>query len=155
MVQALRLWSNDTVKIINASGLLMGRMASYIAGELLKGEKITVIHADECIISGDKRSVFDKYLNRRHRKSIVNPARHGPFFPRRPEGIILRAVRGMLPYKKAKGRDAMKRLRVYIGVPAELEGKQATEIDIKDITTLKIPKYTKLKDLSSLLGAKI
>lgn len=145
----------STLKIINASGILMGRMASYVAEELLKGEKIAIINAGECIISGDKRTVFDKYLHRRHRSSIVNPARHGPFFPRRPEGIIKRAVRGMLPHKKAKGRDAMKRLRIYIGVPAELEGKPVEEIDIKDVNTLKIPKYIKLKELSTMLGANI
>ncbi len=145
----------STLKIINASDILMGRMASYVAEELLKGEKIAIINAGECIISGDKRTVFDKYLHRRHRSSIVNPARHGPFFPRRPEGIIKRAVRGMLPHKKAKGRDAMKRLRIYIGVPAELEGKPVEEIDIKDVNTLKIPKYIKLKELSTMLGANI
>ncbi|MEE9564952.1 MAG: 50S ribosomal protein L13 [Candidatus Hydrothermarchaeaceae archaeon] len=145
----------STLKIINASGILMGRMASYVAEELLKGEKIAIINAGECIISGDKRIVFDKYLHRRHRSSIVNPARHGPFFPRRPEGIIKRAVRGMLPHKKAKGRDAMKRLRIYIGVPAELEGKPVEELDIKDVNTLKIPKYIKLKELSTMLGANI
>jgi large subunit ribosomal protein L13 len=145
----------STLKIINASGILMGRMASYVAEELLKGEKIAIINAGECIISGDKRTVFDKYLHRRHRSSIVNPARHGPFFPRSPEGIIKRAVRGMLPHKKAKGRDAMKRLRIYIGVPAELEGKPVEELDIKDVNTLKIPKYIKLKELSTMLGANI
>jgi len=145
----------STLKIIDASGLLMGRMASHVAGELLKGEKIAIINAEECIISGDNRNVFDKYLHRRHRRSIVNPARHGPFFPRRPEGIIKRAVRGMLPYKKAKGRDAMKRLRVYIGVPVELVGKPVEEIGIKNVNTLKIPKHIKLKELSTLLGANI
>ncbi len=143
------------MKIIDATGILMGRMTSYVAEELLKGENISIINAEECIISGDKRNVFDKYLERRHRSSIVNPARHGPFFPRAPEGIIKRAVRGMIPYKKAKGIEAMKRLRIYIGVPAELEGKPVEELDIKDVNTLKIPKYIKLKELSTMLGANI
>ncbi|MEE8402611.1 MAG: 50S ribosomal protein L13, partial [Candidatus Hydrothermarchaeaceae archaeon] len=130
-------------------------MASYVAGELLKGEEVAIINAEECIISGDEKSVFGKYLHRRLRSSIVNPARHGPFFPRRPEGIIKRAVRGMVPHKQAKGIDAMKRLRIYIGVPAELEGKPMEDVDIKNVTTLKIPKYIKLKELSTLLGANI
>lgn len=143
------------MKIINASGILMGRMASYVAGELLKGEEVTIINAEECIISGDEKNVLGKYMHRRHRSSLVNPARHGPFFPRRPEGIIKRAVRGMLPHKQAKGIDAMKRLRIYIGVPVELEGKPTEDVDIKNVTTLKIPKYIKLKELSTLLGANI
>jgi large subunit ribosomal protein L13 len=145
----------NTVKIIDASGILMGRMASYVAEELLKGEEVTIINAEECIISGDRQMVFGKYLERRQRSSIVNPARHGPFFPRGPTGIIKRAIRGMLPHKKAKGRDALKRLRIYIGVPAELEGKPTVETSIKDVNTLKIPKYIKLKELSNMLGAKI
>jgi len=143
------------LKIINASGVLMGRLATYVAGELLKGENVVIIHAEECIISGDRQQVFGKYLHRRQRKSIVNPARHGPFFPRRPEAIITRAIRGMLPHKKARGRDALKRLRVYIGVPAELEGKPVEDVNIKDVTTLKIPKYIKLRELSTLLGANL
>jgi large subunit ribosomal protein L13 len=143
------------LKIVNASDILMGRMASYVAEELMKGEEVTIINAEECIISGDRRMVFDKYLERRQRSSIVNPRRHGPFFPRRPEGIIKRAIRGMIPYKKAKGIEAMKRLRVYIGVPMELEGKSTEDVNIKDVGTLKIPKYIKLKELSTMLGAKI
>ncbi|MBU2560211.1 50S ribosomal protein L13 [archaeon] len=143
------------MKIVDASGILMGRMASYVAEELLKGEEVSIINAEECVISGDRRTVFDKYLERRHRSSIVNPARHGPFFPRGPEGIIKRAIRGMIPYKKAKGKEALKRLRVYIGVPLELEGKPTEDANIKDVGTLKIPKYIKLKELSTMLGAKI
>ncbi|MEE8403143.1 MAG: hypothetical protein V3R93_05260, partial [Candidatus Hydrothermarchaeaceae archaeon] len=61
----------STLKIINASGILMGRMASYVAGELLKGEEVAIINAEECIISGDEKSVFGKYLHRRLRSSIV------------------------------------------------------------------------------------
>jgi large subunit ribosomal protein L13 len=143
------------VKIVDASGILMGRMASYVAEELLRGEEVTIINAEECVISGDRRAVFDRYLERRHRSSIINPARHGPFFPRGPEGIIKRAIRGMLPHKKAKGRDALKRLRVYIGVPMELEGKPTADINIKNVGTLKIPKYIKLKELGTMLGAKV
>src|SRR3972149_4303521 len=98
--------------IIDATNLIIGRMASVVAKELLKGEKVIIVNAEESIISGARSSVLGKYRERRERKSIVNPARHGPFFPRRPEGIIRRAVRGMLPYKKAKGKNAFKNLRV-------------------------------------------
>ncbi len=145
----------NVLKIIDASGILMGRMATIVAEELLKGEEVTIINAEECIISGDKHTVFDKYLERRHRSSIVNPRRHGPFFPRGPEGIIKRAIRGMLPHKKAKGREALKRLRIYVGVPMKLKEEPVEEIKIKDVGTLKIPKFIKLKELSTMLGAKI
>lgn len=140
--------------IIDATNLIIGRMASVVAKELLKGEKVIIVNAEESIISGARSSVLGKYRERRERKSIVNPARHGPFFPRRPEGIIRRAVRGMLPYKKAKGKNAFKNLRVYSGMPKELEGKKIETVELANASKLRVPKYIKLKELCNLLGAK-
>ena len=140
--------------IIDASNLIVGRMASVVAKELLKGEKVIIVNAEESIISGARSNAFEKYRERRETKSIVNPARHGPFFPRRPEGIIRRAVRGKLPYKKAKGRNAFKNLKVYAGIPKELEGKEMETIEVANASKLRIPKYIKLKELCNLLGAK-
>lgn len=140
--------------IIDARNLIVGRMASVAAKRLLKGEKVIIVNAEESIISSSRTSVFEKYRERRERKSIVNPARHGPFFPRRPEGIIRRAVRGMLPYKKARGRNAFKNLKVYSGIPEELEGKEMETIEAANASKLRVPKYIKLKELCSLLGAK-
>lgn len=142
------------MKVIDASNLIIGRLASVVAKELLKGEKVVIVNAEEGIISGSKTSTFNKYLERRQRKSIVNPARHGPFSPRRPEGIIRRAVRGMLPYKKPRGREAYKNLKVYIGTPKELTAEKIETIEFANAAKLKIPKFIKLKELSSLLGAK-
>lgn len=140
--------------IIDATNLIIGRMASVAAKELLKGEKVIIVNAEESIISGARSSVLEKYRERRERKSIVNPARHGPFFPRRPEGIVRRAVRGMLPYKKAKGKNAFKNLRVYSGMPKELEGKKIETVELANASKLRVPKYIKLKELCNLLGAK-
>lgn len=140
--------------IIDATNLIIGRMASVVAKELLKGEKVIIVNAEESIISGARSSVLGKYRERRERKSIVNPARHGPFFPRRPEGIIRRAVRGMLPYKKAKGKNAFKNLRVYSRMPKELEGKKIETVELANASKLRVPKYIKLKELCNLLGAK-
>lgn len=43
-------------KIINADGLILGRMASIIAKRLLKGEKIAVVNAEKAVISGKKKA---------------------------------------------------------------------------------------------------
>jgi large subunit ribosomal protein L13 len=143
------------MKIIDASNLIVGRLASMVAKELLRGEKVVIVRAEEGVITGSKSTTFKKYLHRRQRKSIVNPARHGPFFPREPEGIIRRAVRGMLPYKKPKGRKAYKNLRVYAGLPKEYEKEKIETLEPANVTKLKIPRFIKLKALSSLLGAKV
>ncbi|NOZ76980.1 MAG: 50S ribosomal protein L13 [Euryarchaeota archaeon] len=141
------------MKVIDATDLILGRMASSIAADLMRGEKVAVVNAEECIITGRKRDIINRYKERRQRKSLVNPARHGPFFPRRPEGIIRRAVRGMVPYKKANGKKAYKNLRVYLGVPEELAGAEKLTVEGAHLSKLKVPKYIKLKDLSRELGA--
>lgn len=142
------------MRVIDATNLVIGRLASFVAKELLRGERIIIVNAEEGVISGSKDSVFQKYLERRQRKSLVNPARHGPFFPRRPEGIIRRAVRGMIPYKKTRGKEAYKNLRVYIGVPKEFGDKKQETIEDANVAKLKVPKFIKLKELSKLLGAR-
>jgi large subunit ribosomal protein L13 len=142
------------MKIIDATNLILGRLASYTAKELLRGEEIVIVNAEECVISGSPSNILEKYKIRRARKSIVNPARHGPFFPRRPDGIVRRAVRGMLPYKKAKGREAFKRLRVYVGIPQEFKDSSFAKVDVPTVDKLKLPKYLKVKELSRQLGSK-
>ncbi len=139
------------MKVIDANNLIVGRMASAVAKELKRGESIIIVNAEKSIITGNKVAVLRKYKERRERSSIVNPARHGPFFPRTPEGIIRRAVRGMLPYKKAMGKEAFKRLKVFVGQPEEFKTTKFDAIANADVSKLKVPKYIKLKELSGLL----
>lgn len=141
--------------VIDAKNLIVGRLATHVAKRLLQGESVTVVNAEEGIISGSRTYILAKYLHRRERKSIVNPVRHGPFFPRRPEAILQRAVRGMLPYEKARGREAYKRLKVFPGVPEEFKGASAETVVEADASKLRVPKYMKLGELSQLMGAKL
>lgn len=105
--------------IFDADGAVLGRLASQTAKALLAGEEIAVINAEKAVITGNPHFVQQKYLTR---MSIGSP-QHGPYFPRRSDLLVQRAIRGMLPYKKAKGRDAMKRLRVYKGAPVGIKGE--------------------------------
>jgi large subunit ribosomal protein L13 len=141
------------MKVIDATNLILGRMASSIAKDLMRGEKITVINAEECMITGRRRDIINKYSERRQRKSLVNPARHGPFYPRRPDGIVRRAVRGMVPYKKANGKKAYKNLRVYVGTPDDLASVERSTVEGAEISKVKVPKFMKLGELSRELGA--
>ncbi len=142
------------MKVIDATNTIMGRLASFAAKELLNGENVVIINAEKCIITGSKESVFEKYAHRRERRSIINPLRFGPKYPRRPDGILQRAVRGMLPWKKATGKKAYKNLRVFIGKPNEIkEGGKPLILPEANLKKLKVPKYVTLGDLSRLLGA--
>ena len=77
----------------------------------------------------------------------------GPFFPRYPDDIFRRTVRGMLPWHQVKGRNAFKKLKVFVGVPEEYKNKKAEKIKVADANKLKIT-YTTLSDLSISIGAK-
>jgi large subunit ribosomal protein L13 len=60
----------------------------------------------------------------------------------------------MLPYKRAKGRDAMSRLKVYVGVPSELKGAETITIADADMRRLSSSKYIKLGEVSQKMGSK-
>ncbi|WP_340817677.1 50S ribosomal protein L13 [Methanolobus sp. WCC4] len=136
--------------IIDAEGLIMGRLASTVATKLLAGEEIDIINAEKAVISGSKYTTMREYDATLKR----GKPEFGPYFPKRPDRILKRTVRGMLPYKRARGRDAMSRLKVHVGVPAEFEGKESVKIAEANMDRLSSNKYLKLGDLSKKLGAK-
>ncbi len=67
--------------------------------------------------------------------------------------ILKRTVRGMLPYKIKRGRDALSRLRIYIGIPRDLAGQQFEQPPAAKIRGASNDKYIELGDLSKRLGA--
>jgi large subunit ribosomal protein L13 len=106
--------------IIDADNVVLGRVASVIAKRLLNGEEIVVVNAEKALILGSREHIINDYLHKRARRH----QRKGPFFPKKADQIFKRTVRGMLPYQKPRGREALKRLKVHIGVPPEFEGKK-------------------------------
>ncbi|HLD39165.1 MAG TPA: 50S ribosomal protein L13 [archaeon] len=128
--------------IINGKDAVLGRLASYTAKKLLAGEEVSIVNAEKVIITGDSVEITKKYLKKR---SIGSP-QHGPFFPTKPDLIVRRTVRGMLPYKTNKGRIAFKKLRVYIGTPVEME--KGESIAVKTVRT----SYMTVGDLATQLG---
>ena len=136
--------------IIDATDLLLGRLSTIAAKKSLMGEEIIIVNCNEAVISGNKNNIFSKYKQRRDRGSPST----GPYFPRYSEQIVKRTIRGMLPYKQPKGRDALARVKCFRKTPEEYEGKAKTleEAHAKKLTTLN---YVVLKELSKFLGAKI
>jgi len=137
----------------------MGRLASASADILLKAaregrdDKIIIINAEKAIVSGRPRSVLNTY----HKKYELNHARKGPFYPRMPDMILKRAVRGMLPYqKKSSGRRALRNLRVEIGCPSHLSGDLPDGHVQGDDSKFRrdLPeRFIRLGDISADLGA--
>lgn len=109
--------------IIDAAGHVAGRLATYIAKVLLEkpGLRIIVINAEKVAITGDPSMVAEWFKRKISEwRTHYNPEKVGPKVPRRPDRVFKRIVRGMLPKKTHMGREALKRLRVYMSVPADL-----------------------------------
>jgi large subunit ribosomal protein L13 len=124
--------------IINAEGLIIGRMASIVAKRLLNGEEIVIVNAEKAIISGKKKS---KVLEAKEFLEVGYPEQ-GPFHYRRPDRIVRKTVRGMLPFKQPKGKQAFKHLKVFIGMPDELKEHKTETLADARAQKLKCPYFT-------------
>lgn len=138
------------VTIIDANGLLLGRMASIVAKRALGGEEIALINAEKAVISGGRASILQHYRVKRARGSREG----GPFFPRRPDHIVKRTIRGMLPYKRQRGIEAFKAIKTYVGVPTDLKGQPAERLDEAHIDRLNTSRYVTVGAVSTFLGSK-
>lgn len=127
--------------IINAENAVLGRLASYAAKQALFGKKIIIINSEKAIIQGREQMVLEEYNKKRVRGGS---GLGGPNFPSPPERILKRTIRNMLPYKKERGREALKRIKCYLGIPKEFEGE-------KMIKSGKGKKGTSLERISKLL----
>ncbi len=122
--------AEKSVTVIDGTGHVAGRLASIIAKRLLNGETIIVVNAEKIIITGKKKRVLEKFLKRISEwRTYYNPEKRGPKYPRTPDRIFKRMVRGMLPHKKPRGRDALKRLKVYVGVPKEYTDAEMERVE--------------------------
>lgn len=108
------------MKIYDGEGYILGRFSSVVAKDLLKGEHVIILNAEKLFITGNRKNIIDKYIKRRQVLCHQNPE-HGPKWPRRPDMLVRRIIRGMLPYRKPRGRIAFRKLKVYIGIPEKLK----------------------------------
>lgn len=133
--------------IVNAENSVLGRVGSYVAKQALLGEQIDIVNCDKAVISGKKEDILARYKQRRARGEPF----HGPFYPQKPEGFVKRAIRGMLPYKQGKGREAFKRIKCHEGVPKKLEGKDMIKVKGAEIEKVGTLKYMSVKEICKLL----
>ena len=133
----------DNIKITGIDGdrLILGRAATHIAKLLLSGETVVMINAEKVVISGGKRYIIN---SKKESMKIITHATpwRGPFHYRTPDRIIRRAIRGMLPWKKSRGREAYRRLRVYVGKPKEFEEQTCITLPEAKLTDINKPHMT-------------
>lgn len=116
--------------IIDGKGLILGRASSRIAKMLLNGTNVIVLNASELYISGHKKSMLGKYKQRFDLQDKANPE-HSPYWSHRPDFFVKRVIRGMLPYKRPKGKEAYKRLFVYSNFPEEFKSEKLFNLGAK------------------------
>ncbi len=136
---------------IDATNLVLGRLCAVAAKRAMMGEKIEIVNCEKALISGNRRYSITRYVNNIHRGTPFN----GPNFPKSPERVVKRTIKGMIPYRKHHGELALKRIRCYIGVPEGMEKSGFETIANANIKTTNIAKYIRLTDLTKQLGAKL
>jgi large subunit ribosomal protein L13 len=111
--------------VVDAAGHTLGRLSSEIARVLrgkLKpiyapnvdtGDYVIVVNADQVKVTGKK---LDQKVYRRHSgyTSGLKEVTLRVMMSRKPEEVILHAVKGMLP-KNTLGRQMLSKLKVYAG----------------------------------------
>jgi len=137
--------------IIDASNVILGRLGSYAAKKSLLGEKIDIVNCENSIVTGSRYEIFEHY----HKLFNRGTQSKGPFFYRMPDKFVKRTIRGMLPYKKDRGKRALKNIRCHIGIPESFKNQKFETI--KHATSDKIPnlRYISVKELCMYLGAKL
>lgn len=139
--------------IVDASGHVVGRLASVLAKRLLNGEEIVVVNAEKAIVTGRKSVVFEEYRAAHHRGSTASRMRGiGPSYPRRPDMILRRTISRMMPYQQPRGRTALKRLRVFLAVPDDYKDKPLEVIE--DAKRPPQGPTVSLGEVARLLGSK-
>jgi large subunit ribosomal protein L13 len=128
----------------------MGRLASKVAKRLLTGETVDIVNVEKIIISGKPQSVINEYKAKLDIRSKYNPLR-GPFHYRRPDRFVRRVIRGMLPYKKPKGKNAFHRLKCHISVPQEFAKAKLIKIPEADSSKLTVKRIS-VGELCTQLG---
>ncbi|MCK4380837.1 MAG: 50S ribosomal protein L13 [Candidatus Lokiarchaeota archaeon] len=139
-------------QLFDATDKILGRFCSQIAKRALLGEYIVIINAKNAIISGTKRNIHEKYLARLNISTATNP-RRGPFHNRRPDTFMRRVVKQMLPRKKLRGKEALKRVNIYISdIPERFKSRyqKLVPTEIYNADKKRLSYYNKFITLDNL-----
>ena len=135
---------NETLQrqwyVIDADGLVLGRLASQVANILRgknkpiytpnvdTGDYVIVINADKIVMTGKK---LDQKVYYHHSGYVggLKETKYRKLIAEKPEFAIRHAVVGMLP-KGPLGRQMAKKLKVYAGPEHEHAAQQPEKYDL-------------------------
>lgn len=139
------------VTIIDGRNAVLGRLGSLVAQRIMDGEEIVVVNAESIVVTGERDMIFADYKARVDRGDTTK--RKGPFYPRRADLLFKRSVRGMIPWTTTSGREAYRRLHVFVGTPKQFADAEKEKVEgaMKKISG----KYTTLGAISKFLGSNV
>lgn len=129
------------MKIIDGKNAILGRLASYVVKEALKGEEIVILNCEEVIVTGNRKDIKEKFEGKRRR---VGSSQKGPKHSRSSDRIVKRTIRGMLPdHRRGRGKIAFKKIKCYVGIPKEFQESKKI-VSGKE----KMGKFVRVKDIT-------
>jgi len=134
--------------IIDAENLIIGRLGSFVAKNALLGEEIAIVNCEKAVVTGSKKNIIENYK----RKISMGDTFKGPFYPKTPERIVKRVIRGMISYKSARGRAALKRVLCYNQMPEVINKEELISIEKAHVKKNKTFKFMVLKDICKEIG---
>ena len=123
--------------VIDADGLVLGRLATEVAGllrgkhkpmyapHLDTGDHVIVVNAAKVVLTSDKAAKKEAIRHSGYPGGLKRES-YTQILATRPEEAIRRAVRGMLP-KGPLGRQMLRKLKVYAG-PAHPHAAQSPSV---------------------------
>ncbi len=126
--------------VIDAEGLVLGRLATEVARILRgkhkatyaphmdMGDHVVIVNADKIVVTSDKA---EKKVYYRHSgyPGGISTQTLGEVMATKPEEVIRKAVRGMIP-KTRLGRAQIKKLKIYAGPDHPHSAQQPQVLDL-------------------------
>lgn len=141
----------DRPIVVDTTNHIAGRLSSHVAKLLIQGNRVTLVNCEKIMYSGTRDNLINEYKAFLEINSIIHP-KHGPVHYRRPDTIISKMIRGMLPYEgKPSGVAAFKRLRAHIGSPKELKSLEKIQFE-KALIRKTASNYTTMGALCRVIG---
>ena len=141
--------------VVDGRGHLLGRLASTVAKELLRGQRVVVVRCEAIHVSGSLLRNKQKYFRFLRKRTLTNP-KHGPIHFRAPAKIFWRTIRGMVPHKTKRGAEALGRLKVFEGIPPPYDKMKKSVVPsaLKNMRMAPGRRTTELGVLSAEVGWK-
>jgi large subunit ribosomal protein L13 len=137
--------------LIDADGLVVGRLAALIASRLRgkhkaiftphvdTGDNIIVVNAEKVVLTGNKRQDKTYYWHTGYPGGIKGRTAEKVLEGKHPERVIEKAVERMLP-RGPLGRRQMGNLRIYKGPLHPHEAQQPETLDIRAMNVKNSPR---------------